>query len=423
LSEFLHKLLGPGLEVPQRALGSLTVETSAARVVVIEEFLDVGQAEVYRATEMSDFLNGIIPYSHLGRWREFVSPGLGEVHAVTNGKAALYCHFGVGRSVISTGRPIDKRRLFLARPPRRTAGRAGYSRYVIGVAPEGSQLGDLVCTFVQTQVALVFTPTAAVRSIPMDEPGFEVLHGGGFTLVGRAVVDISTDQDRQPYEAKVNADKTVETIETKESERPWQDTPWLATVSIDTATLLLATKPGTSSTSKGFTKASLNLLPRDDPKESRGDTESRGKRTAGLVHDKSPGPSSLANTERLDEELQKLRLDPQLRKHALGPGSAGILNLGATGYLSATLQILYMLKPIREVGVPIQLFDIHSPSRQLTNPPRPSSTTQASAPPKPSAPPFTTSSPTSRPRPSPFRPWHSPRPWAGGSGSSRRPRT
>ncbi|KAK3902135.1 heterokaryon incompatibility protein-domain-containing protein [Staphylotrichum tortipilum] len=348
LSEFLHRLLGPGLEAPGRGLGSLTVETSAARVVVIEEFLNAGQAGVYRASEMANFLEGTIPYSHLGRWREFVSPGLSEVHSVTDGRAALYCHFGVGRSVISTGHPLEKRKLFLARPPRRAAGRAGYSRYVIGVAPEGAQLGDLVCTFVQTQVALVFTPTAGVRSIPMDEPGFEVLHGGGFALVGRAVVDLSTDQDRQPFEARVNADKTVETVQTKDPESPWQDTPWLATVSIDTVTLLLATKPGAYGSAKGFAKASLNLLPRDDPKGSREEKEPKGKRTAGQVDDEILGTSDQANTDRLDVELQKLRLDPQLRKHALGPGNAGILNLGATGYLSATLQILYMLKPIRE---------------------------------------------------------------------------
>ena len=353
LSEFLHRLLGPGLEAPGRALGSPAVETSAARVVIIEEFLDAGQAGVYRASEMANFLDGKIPYSHLGRWREFVSPGLGEVHTINNGIAALYCHFGVGRPITNTGRPLKRKHLFLARPPRRAAGRAGYSRYVIGVAPEGTRLGDLVCTYLETKVALVFRPTLAVRSIPMDGPGYEVLHGGGFALVGRAVVDLSTDQDRQPYEVKLNSDKTVETVQTKDSEHPWQDTPWLATVSIDTTTLLLATKPGTYSTSKGFAKAQLNLLPRDDSNESGGDRQSKGKHTAQKADTENPGNSGKENTESLDEEMEKLRLDPQLRKHALGPGSAGILNLGSTGYLSATLQILYMLKPIREVCTPV----------------------------------------------------------------------
>ncbi|KAK4238448.1 heterokaryon incompatibility protein-domain-containing protein [Achaetomium macrosporum] len=61
LSEFLHRLLGPGLEAESAPSlscsvpGSL-VEITATRVVVIEEFLDSKRAAAYRASELANFL-------------------------------------------------------------------------------------------------------------------------------------------------------------------------------------------------------------------------------------------------------------------------------------------------------------------------------------------------------------------------------
>ncbi|KAK4238447.1 hypothetical protein C8A03DRAFT_33534 [Achaetomium macrosporum] len=224
---------------------------------------------------------------------------------------------------------VEGKMVFSARPPIHSAF-ATHDRYVIGVGPAEAQLGDIVCTFLDSRLALVFRPTSATRRLPMDGPGYEVLHGGGFTLVGRAIVDLSTDEDRHPYKALLNPDKAIEVVQTDTSSISEHGAPWPATVSIDLPTLLLVTTPETYYSSRGFAKAKLNLLPREDLP-----AEPADMKVASISADK------------FDEELLKLRFDPRLRKHALGTGSAGIINLGATGYLSSTLQILYMLKPLR----------------------------------------------------------------------------
>ncbi|KAK4032414.1 heterokaryon incompatibility protein-domain-containing protein [Parachaetomium inaequale] len=323
LSEFLCRLLGPGL-VAKHALPLSShlpdpmVRITATSVMVIHRFL-AGDG--------------------------FVSPGVGEIHPIRNSRAALLCHVAIGRKATGTGRMVGTKMMFVAEPLTQLGGN------VKGVAPEGTQLGDIVCTFVGSRVALIFRPTSATRRYPMDGPGYEVLEGQGSTLVGTLVGRAIFDSDfaQRQYNRSLNPDKTVEIdltppIEWRKDHAAWQDVLWPVTVSIDTTTLWLATRfearfDANRLSKLGLFRSMISLLPREDlPPAS--DTEEAA--------DTGTGGSGQANAQRPDEVLQKLPHKPQPRELALGPGRTGIANLGATGYLSATLQILYMLKPIRK---------------------------------------------------------------------------
>ncbi|KAH6614475.1 heterokaryon incompatibility protein-domain-containing protein [Chaetomium sp. MPI-SDFR-AT-0129] len=349
LSEFLHQLLGPGLATEfasstLRSMPESLVEISATRVVVIEQFLDSKLAEKYKASNLARFLQGIIPYSHLGHWRDLVSPNISEVHAIRNSASALLCHIGIGRMVPNINRVVGTKMLFLAYPSRQSASEVHYGSVgdgaVIGVAPEGTRLGDIVCTFLESRLALVFRPTSATTSSPGDGSGYKVLQGGSFSLVGRAIVDLLGGEEHQRYKTVLNPDKTVEIVQAKGSFIKGRDAPWPVTVSMDMPTLWLVTRSEANLATRGFSKAMLDLLPREDSPAVLG----RSKPA-----DEERDLSGLTSTQKFEREVLLLQSDPQLQKHALGPGSAGIVNLGSTGYISSTLQILYMLKPIRMV--------------------------------------------------------------------------
>ncbi|KAK4102524.1 HET-domain-containing protein [Parathielavia hyrcaniae] len=344
LSEFLHRLLGPSLEAESvsslsRRIPESLMDISATRMLIIQQFLDADLAEKYRASELHDFLQGRIPYSHLGPWRDYVSPGVDEVHAIRGSRAVLLSRVEIARLPIQTKQVLTTKMPFLAHPPRQSYNPYVVDhRYVVGVAPEGTQLGDVVCTFLASRLALVFRPTSAISSPLMGGSSSEKPQGAGFALVGRAVVDLSSDEAGQPFQIVLKADKTVETVQTNGNPSEAQDAPWPATVSVDMPTLRLVTRAEANPSSQGFAKAMLNLLPQNDLPA-----------VLGTAAPTDASPDDQNSEQRVQDglEVQQLQRDPRLLKHALGPGTAGILNLGATGYLSAALQILYMLKPLR----------------------------------------------------------------------------
>lgn len=81
----------------------------------------------------------------------------------------------------------------------------------------------------------------------------------------------------------------------------------------------------------------------------------------GQATDYVGGPQKRGNEDRMsgtglagrkinENEMEMLRKSPELRRHALGPGYGGIINLGSTGYLSCALQLFYLVKPFCEVS-------------------------------------------------------------------------
>ncbi|KAK4112969.1 hypothetical protein N656DRAFT_636210 [Canariomyces notabilis] len=240
LSEFLQELLGLGhgselappfaCSMPRSSI----VEISATRVFVVEGFLDAKLAVPYRALELAEFLQGTIPYSHLGHWRSVISPDVGEVYAIRNSQAALLCHVEISQAVVISANSTANasavarnKRVFYARPPTPATHIASTvrNRYVIGICPGGSRLGDVACTFLESRLALVFRPASATTHA-LNEPGHRGLHGGGFVLVGRAVVDLSSDENLHPYRALLNPDKTVDVIQVQtDTTSDWEQDP------------------------------------------------------------------------------------------------------------------------------------------------------------------------------------------------------
>jgi hypothetical protein len=98
---------GPNLESPQplpRATtayrgSSTTMQISASRAMFIEKFLPREDADKFAASELLDFLEGRIPYSLLGFWRDFIDPGLSEVYTVRTSQVFATSHIVLPRVV------------------------------------------------------------------------------------------------------------------------------------------------------------------------------------------------------------------------------------------------------------------------------------------------------------------------------------
>lgn len=390
LSEFLQKLLGchpdatsqHGLQHSVTAFyqflepgaGSTdVVQASAFSALVIDKFLSSSDAADYNAINLVRFLNGEIPYSHLGFWRDFVDHRVSGVFQVGPCQASVIFHdrvtaFGNEQEVDAISQPS----VFMARPfPQhfklgedKTASKADF---VIGIAPPGSRRGDLVCTFVDSRVVLIVRPCpltadgvdrAKQNEHNTLEPHQRVLN----PVVGRAVIDLSRSTWVPPFKSTLNVDKTIQVTQVR-SVVDDREAPWPATLVIDLPSLQLLT----SSTSElpsmrtPFSATFDLLLIREPPNQtdqffnifrpSSPDnlTIAEGKRA---VSDNVDDASSFDVLEdhASDDEMARLRENPELRRHALGPGYGGITNLGSTGYLSCALQLFYMIKPVREVS-------------------------------------------------------------------------
>ncbi|KAK3385601.1 heterokaryon incompatibility protein-domain-containing protein [Podospora didyma] len=360
LSEFLIGLLRcPSLnnEIASQALLLETplspmLKISATQMVVITAF--IGEVEIenmrHPASELVEFLRGTIPYSHLKRYRNHISPDVREVYAISGSPSTLLTAKSyLGEETTRDNHQIREKLVFVGRCKSR------FDPYITGVAPEGTQVGDIVCTFLESRVALVFRPTSVVNH-PAAAVGESIFRRNfGLTLVGSTIADLNWQDEKPVSRARLNPDKTIEIFHPENGTRITNTALlWPATLLIDISTLQLVTRGIASHSSHGFAKTMLNLLPRDDAQFTFLPTElgevasaTSDSRTSEKLHQKKVLGLAWKSAQRSDEELKKLQHDHHLREHALGPGYAGIWNLGATGYVSSTLQILYMLKPIR----------------------------------------------------------------------------
>lgn len=410
LSEFLQNLLachsGVSLENSSRdavagcdqipasnAGSSVAFKVSAFSTLAVDKFLSLDNAAEYNATNLVQFLNGEIPYSHLGFWRDFIDLKVSGVFPSGPSQASLIYHdttttFEDGSELEATSRPS----VFIAGPVTRYVDlgeerKEHENEYVIGIAPPGCRRGDLVCTFVDSQTVLI------VRPLPMNMEGVPMLKNslsdhtgpkqGGkiFTpLVGRAIIDFSRSTWAPAFKSISNLDKSIQVTQVR-SHVNKRETPWPATLVIDLPSLQRLTRSTPeSSPMKHSYAATFDLLPlrkranlRDhSPNEttlSRSSspefsTIAEGKSVAhDFVNDshecavaEQVGSIFLFDRNTDDDEMERLRANPELRRHALGPGYGGIINLGSTGYLSCALQLYYMMKPFREVSRLLLLY-------------------------------------------------------------------
>ncbi|KAH8589510.1 hypothetical protein B0O99DRAFT_553461 [Bisporella sp. PMI_857] len=313
-----------------RPAQSIFVSISACDVMAITRFPDSDhpQAKEYRVSELIDFLKGKIPYSHLGYWRDMVESNLAGVNTVNDSQAyttVKYNEYQRPPLVQKINRPS----VFIA--ARMNNGYADYQQScVVGIAPAGSQTGDLVLSFVESQVALVMRdPTYKYDAPP--EFGHE-LKISTQKLIGRGCVFSSHMQKKVQFKTQLTRDKAIEIIwlTSHDAKSVVPKDPFPAILSIDLSTLQIVTKPSTNHLASGFNRPALEWFPSESSKP----------------HIKDVYAHRL-NKALDDSEFQKMQENLELRRYALGPGYTAITNPGSIGYVVSALQILYMLKPFR----------------------------------------------------------------------------
>lgn len=306
------------------------VEIPAIRTMVIRSFLSSEETREYGASELFDFFRRKIPYSHLGSWRSFVDPKLIGVDTIKNSPTYATCHITVSRRA-EFSQKIEHPTAFIADPPSGPA--LTKEHQTIGIAPSTSQTGDVVFTFLDSLVALMMRPTTVSGRMSTTVKDYETLDAGKYTLVGCAAIQPSCQEMTSHFKSRLNSDKSVKTTIARPFHGNSQELPCPATLSIDTPTLQFLTRTGSNPLPWGFSKPLLELLPSRD-----------------LNAETMSGHLDSTHNLGMDEfELKMLQRNPELIQRALAHGYAGITNLGSTGYFSATLQIFYMLKPLRTV--------------------------------------------------------------------------
>jgi hypothetical protein len=300
--------------------------------MVIDSFPSSEEAKRYQASELVDFVQGKIPYSHLGYWRDLVDSDLNGVHTINTSltyATAKHRHERRPGPFQKAERPS----VFVAVPMQEIL--ANNQRDIVGIAPYGSQIGDVVLSFVDSRIALIMRATTLENSaISQQRHEVDYLR---YRLIGRASVFSSHMQTTLHVRSQLAADKNVETIKTVKSVmstsfdlNPAELFP--ITLSIDLSTLQIITKSKSNHLASGFTKPTLELLPSRNSHSGAEDTYAHRLQKAAD-----------------DSELEKMQQNPVLKRHALGPGYTAISNPGSIGYLICALQILYMVKPFRMV--------------------------------------------------------------------------
>jgi hypothetical protein len=119
---------------------------------------------------------------------------------------------------------------------------------MIGIAPSNSQTGDLVCSFVDSQTALVIRPSILGSKKSKNER-YEIVDCGRYTLLGRATIydgryDLQSfsEEINQVFKSRLMPDKTIEIIRIGNFALSPEHTPWPATLSTDLPTLQLLTR-------------------------------------------------------------------------------------------------------------------------------------------------------------------------------------
>lgn len=185
--------------------------------------------------------------------------------------------------------------------------------------------------FADSHIALVMRP------LPIDDTPIILANQGDheivchtYVLIGRVYLDFQYLERTQQFKSRLTSDKTIELAMSTASTFSMQSTPWPATLSIDMRTLQIVTKAITKPRAIRFNERQLELLP-----STSSDIDNSCSHPFQRPIDKS--------------ELSTLQNDRWFMQYIRGPGYVGIRNLGATGYLSCVLQILYILKPFRTV--------------------------------------------------------------------------
>ncbi|KAI9154755.1 Ubiquitin carboxyl-terminal hydrolase [Paramyrothecium foliicola] len=280
----------------------------------IQHFLSQENAENNEnISSLVQFLEGRVPHSHLGPWRDWIDPVLIDVSRLPAGSVVAISHVPTPYVQDASSR-IERPTAFVSVGLDDIDETMTSENNIIGIAPPGTQVGDLVSADEDTGTAM---------AVDLVEPPH--LH----TIIGRAAVDWSRSTLVQEYESRIGPQKEIETARLLPDHNQSQiSAPWPMTFVLDTSTAEHLAEPDWDQAPHRSGEIPLNMFPMNSL-----DT---------------PDHAQSWQRKLKIEELERVRQDLELQRHALGARLAGIINLGATGYLSCVLQVLGLLKSFRE---------------------------------------------------------------------------
>ena len=262
LSAFLQELFSnhmtPGtperLELESRgSIGSINAPKSSMEIAVhghaaITQFLSTDDAKQYEASQLVDFLAGKIPHSDLGYWRDLVDPNLKGVETnetshvfVTTSDYMLHHPVGDDDELSAqVSNKTDQTSVFLATFPYWIE-----SMTVIGIAPRGSQVGDIVCTFLESRLMMVMRFSSEAQRYNLVGYGimedFDKKLGGIPALLQYA--ETPKDHWQGMINRRLNGDKTIESVLQNSRIALTTKNIWPAILTIDLANLQAITRP------------------------------------------------------------------------------------------------------------------------------------------------------------------------------------
>ncbi|RDW59191.1 hypothetical protein BP5796_12115 [Coleophoma crateriformis] len=319
---------------------STFVSISACNLMVLDRFISSDEAKPYQASELVDFLEGSIPYSHMGYWRDFIEADLKGVYPIP--KCSAYASVKQRNQLRPISfQKVDRPSVFIALPMDERSDET--VRYVVGIAPAGSETGDIVLSFVDSHVAMIMRSTSENIAIP---PGTDEPENLRHRLTGSGALFLTRMRNALYFKNQLMADKSIETTRADISSDPEATDPFPTILWIDLASLQAVTQSQTKHLVSGFNKPTLELMPSGDSNPDAEDIYAHRLQRAVA-----------------DSELLQMQASSEVRRYALGPGYTAISNPGAIGYVISALQILYMLKPFRMAV----LSSEYAPEQQLLN--------------------------------------------------------
>jgi hypothetical protein len=227
---------------------------SALAVFQIEGEPTLDQANEHGGLEIMEFLQGEVPYSHIRSWREKVDASLSTVYRIEASNASALISCGMPKMGPAIQTSFDRPSAVIVKHlvTSNNSNDIRSTIKVMGIAPPGSRIGDLICIFVESNVALVLS-TARNESQRLE-------------IVGRAELDVRQFLRNFPLGCRMTADQQIRLAT---ADFPVQPTwSWPLTLETDANCLQIMTKRSRWRRPPTSSSLQLDLLPPTQDRES-----------------------------------------------------------------------------------------------------------------------------------------------------------